>query len=236
MRSFPLRACPTVRPSRDCKHSGRARARRLPTWPCPKASMARSVTECIRCFWMRHFRRALASPVRTRQESEGGFVADVTLTDPRGQILVEVVGLQGRPLQGASASPGLGEESGLYQFGWSVSSSPQASAPSGRWLVVAREPDEVAAGIVAELRARGADCVCVDLAGLRAALPAEQVVCLWRRGGDEADVEAACRLAGEGLKIVQLLAQQEQAARLWWVTHGAVAVTAQEPANVAQAS
>ena len=136
----------------------------------------------------------------------------------------------------ASVRDGVGEESGLYQFGWSVSSSPQASAPSGRWLVVAREGDEVAAGIVAELRARGADCVCVDLAGLRAALPAEHVVCLWRRLGDEPGVEAACRLAGEGLEIVQVLAQQQQAARLWWVTHGAVAVTAQEPANVAQAS
>ena len=174
--------------------------------------------------------------VRTRQESEDGFIADVTLTDTRGQVLVDVVGLQGRPLRPASVRDGAGAESGLYQFGWSVSSSPQASAPSGRWLVVAREGDEVAAGIVAELRARGADCVCVDLAGLRAALPAEHVVCLWRRLGDEPGVEAACRLAGEGLEIVQVLAQQEQAARLWWVTHGAVAVTAQEPANVAQAS
>jgi hypothetical protein len=67
-------------------------------------------------------------------------------------------------------------------------------------------------------------------------LPAEHVVCLWRRVEDRSDAEAAQRLASEGLSIVQLLAQQEQAARLWWVTRGAVAVTAEEPAEVGQAS
>jgi NADPH:quinone reductase-like Zn-dependent oxidoreductase/acyl carrier protein len=86
---------------------------------------------------------------------------------------------------------------------------------------------------VERLRKAGASCTCVDIAGLAAALPAEHVVCLWR-GVD--DAAAAQQLASAGLSVVQLLAQQEPAPRLWWVTRGAVAVMAQEPAEVGQAS
>jgi NADPH:quinone reductase-like Zn-dependent oxidoreductase/acyl carrier protein len=184
---------------------------------------------------------AAAVYVRTRQEESGGAsadgLADVTLTDARGHVLVEVVGLHGRAVEAEGLHRAEGIANALYQLGWSASPPPPASAPSGRWVVVAGEQDGVTDDVVERLRTAGAACMRVDIAGLAAALPAEHVVCMWRRVDDGADAaEAAPRLASEGLSIMQLLAKQGQVPRLWWVTRGAVAVTAQEAADVAQAS
>src|SRR5262245_24221889 len=181
---------------------------------------------------------AAVAYVRTRQEGESadGLTADVTLTDAQGHVLVEVLGMRGRPVEVQALDRAPGAANALYQLGWLPSSSPQGSVPSGRWVVVAAEQDEVADALVERLRVLGAACERIDIAGLTAALPAEHVVCLWRRVEDGSDVEAAQRLASAGLSIVQLLAKQEQASRLWWVTRGAVAVTAEEPAEVGQAS
>src|SRR5262249_17240132 len=180
---------------------------------------------------------AAVAYVRTRQEGESadGFIADVMLTDAQGHVLVEVVGLRGRPLEVEALDCAPGVANALYQMSW-LALPPQESAPSGRWVVVAAERDEVANALIERLRALGAACERSDVGGLTAALPAEHVVCLWRRVEDGSDAEAAQRLASEGLSVVQLLAKQEQAARLWWVTRGAVAVTAEEPADVGQAS
>jgi NADPH:quinone reductase-like Zn-dependent oxidoreductase len=67
------------------------------------------------------------------------------------------------------------------------------------------------------------------------ALPCDHVVCLWRGWGEEA-ASAAERLSCEGLSVVQVVARQESPPRLWWVTRGAVSVTADEAADVGQAS
>jgi NADPH:quinone reductase-like Zn-dependent oxidoreductase/acyl carrier protein len=76
----------------------------------------------------------------------------------------------------------------------------------------------------------------VDADGLASAMPADHVVSLWSRGTEQEDAAAAHRLASAGLSMVQLLAQQERTPRLWWVTRGAMSVTAAEGAEVAQAS
>jgi len=175
--------------------------------------------------------------VRMRPESESadGFTADVMLTDAQGEVLVEAVGLRGRPLEAEALHHGIA--SALYRVDWLASPKPSLGvAPSGRCVVVAAWPDEVANALIERLRALGAACERVDMAGLPAVLPAQHVVCLWHRAEDEVDAAAAARMSSEGLSVVQLLAKQEQTARLWWVTRGAVAVTATEPADVGQAS
>jgi acyl transferase domain-containing protein/surfactin synthase thioesterase subunit/acyl carrier protein len=175
--------------------------------------------------------------VRMRPESESadGFTADVMLTDAQGEVLVEAVGLRGRPLEAEALHHGIA--SALYRVDWLASPKPSLGvAPSGRCVVVAAGQDEGANALIERLRALGAACERVDMVGLPAVLPAQHVVCLWHRAEDEADVAAATRMSSEGLSVVQLLAKQEQTARLWWVTRGAVAVTATEPADVGQAS
>ncbi|WP_315833555.1 type I polyketide synthase [Bradyrhizobium prioriisuperbiae] len=177
--------------------------------------------------------------VRARPEAAGeaseGLLVDVTLSDAQGDVLVEVVGLRSRAAEESSLPRSEGTANALYQLGWSPSPSPQVSAPSGRWVVVAGQ-DEASAAVVDRLRQAGAECTCVDVSGLSAALPADHVVCLWGRGAEVEDAEAAQRVASAGLSMVQLLAQQERAPRLWWVTRGAVSVTAAEASEVAQAS
>src|SRR5436305_8591244 len=84
--------------------------------------------------------------------------------------------------------------------------------------------------------ASGAACERASLEDVAAALPADHVVCLWRGVSVEAAAAEAQRLASAGLALVQVLARQEKAARLWWVTRGAVATAGEEVAEVSQAS
>ena len=94
----------------------------------------------------------------------------------------------------------------------------------------------MAGALVERVLAAGAACKLVALEDLPAALPAEHVVCLWH-----GPVRARC--GGGGAAAVErgafdgaVAGPAEQAPRLWWVTRGAVAVTAGEAAEVAQAS
>ena len=187
-----------------------------------------------------HASGATAAWVHVRRaEQPGGEngAADVTLTDERGDVLVEVIGLRSRPVADEALDQSQEVANALYELGWPASPASPASTPSGRWVVVAAEQDATTEAVVERLRTAGAACERVDIAGLAAALPAEHVVCLWGRPDDEATAaEAAYRMASDGLGMVQLVAKQERAPRLWWVTRGAVAVTAEEPAEVAQAS
>ena len=114
--------------------------------------------------------------------------------------------------------------------------APGEAKLSGRWVVVAEQAEATAAAVVERLRHAGAECIVVDAEGLAAVLPADHVVVLWSRGSEEGDAEAAHRLASSGLSMVQHLAKQERPPRLWWVTRGAMSVTAAEGAEVAQAS
>ena len=175
--------------------------------------------------------------MRQESESADGFTADITLTDAQGQVLVEAAGLRGRPFAAETLHQGPETASALYRVDWMTSANPPLGvAPSGRCLVVAAVSDAMADAVVERLRGLGAACERVDLAGLTAVLPAEHVVCLWCRTEEEADAAAAARMSSEGLAVAQLLAKQEQSARLWWVTRGAVAATAREPADVGQAA
>jgi NAD(P)-dependent dehydrogenase (short-subunit alcohol dehydrogenase family)/acyl carrier protein len=166
---------------------------------------------------------------------------DVTLTDAQGQVFVEVIGLRRRPAEIEAIQERVtnGVSDALYSVEWPSVAQPAAEStlPAGRWLVVADEDDAVAEALTDELRARGAVCVRVHEVGrLEGELPAEHVVCVWgKRGREEAPV-AAMRMANEGLVIAQTLARQSQASRLWWVTTGAVAVSAKEVPAVEQAT
>ncbi|HVR07471.1 MAG TPA: SDR family NAD(P)-dependent oxidoreductase, partial [Thermoanaerobaculia bacterium] len=174
--------------------------------------------------------------VRRRSESGDGVAADVTLADEQGEVLVEVAGLRSRPVEESAFGRAEGVASALYQLSWTASPAPAASPASGRWLVVAGEDDAAAADVVERLRQSGVACERVTAAALPAALPAEHVVCLWRGVEEGGSAEGAHRLSAEGLSLVQLVAEQERSPRLWWATRGAVSVTAEESAEVAQAS
>ncbi|WEQ54930.1 SDR family NAD(P)-dependent oxidoreductase [Komagataeibacter nataicola] len=174
--------------------------------------------------------------VRRREGTGEGLAVDVTLADARGEVLAEVIGLSVRPVVADAVPRGPAIANALYQLDWSACPPPRRVPPSGRWLVVAGEHDDAAGGVIERLRAAGAWCERVDVDGLSDAPLAEHVVCLWQRGNDDDDGEAALRLASAGLSVVQLLSARAPVPRLLWVTRGAVAVTEQEPADVAQAS
>jgi acyl transferase domain-containing protein len=164
-----------------------------------------------------HASGATAAWVHVRRaEQPGGEngAADVTLTDERGDVLVEVIGLRSRPVADEALDQSQEVANALYELGWPASPASPASTPSGRWVVVAAEQDATTEAVVERLRTAGAACERVDIAGLAAALPAEHVVCLWGRPDDEATAaEAAYRMASDGLGMVQLVAKQERAPR-----------------------
>ena len=185
---------------------------------------------------------AAATCAAREEEADGasgeGFAADVTLTDAQGHVLVEVVGLRVRPPRkkllprawkaceralsaGLVASPA---PAGVGDFG---------SVGRGR----ARQRTRRRTRSSNELRLAGAASIASPCQRLAAALPAEHVVCLWRGARAEKTARRRrIRWRAQGLSMVQLLARQELAPRLWWVTRGAVTVTAEEPADVGQAS
>lgn len=162
--------------------------------------------------------------VRLRSRGADGLVADVTLADPAGRIVAEVAQLGLRRFAAGSLGGSLPRRGGeLYQLEWRPwTGDTGAAALSGRWLVVATEHTARAEFCLQELSERGASCDLVTLEALEAALPAQNVVCLWDtelQGGDAAQV-----LATQALRVGQVLVRSGAATRLWWCTRGAVAV------------
>jgi acyl transferase domain-containing protein/NADPH-dependent curcumin reductase CurA/acyl carrier protein len=172
-----------------------------------------------------------------RTNDDASFAADVTLVDPRGQVLVEVVGLRLRHAE----TTAIGEAKdivpdALFRVEWlavpgSESSSERATLPPGRWLVVASEGDALAQTFVEQMLLAGASCRQTQWARLHEELPAEHVICVWGGGSDGASL--ALRAASEGLGVVQTLAKQTASPRMVWVTTGAVATTVAEAPAVA---
>jgi acyl transferase domain-containing protein len=168
---------------------------------------------------------AFVHATRTIAHEDGAFSADVTLMDAEGHVLVEVVGLQSRPLR-AEMLDGVAATS-VYRLGWpEVATSTESKLPRGSWVVVAAAENPVGRRIVELIRARGAEVERVDVARLREVLPVAHVVCVWGGSSDEGMAEQAERLASEGLSVVQTLAMEAKPTRLWWVTTGAVAAVA----------
>jgi acyl transferase domain-containing protein/acyl carrier protein len=166
-----------------------------------------------------------------------GHAYDLTLADPRGRVLVEVGGLQLRPVdQETFASRGHGTAEDLYRVEWPEVALPSLSKdalPPGEWLLVSAMGDALADALAVRLGERGRPCRRVEFRGLGAGLSgAEHVVCVW--GGvdaDESEAAAAMRFAREGLSVVQALAKEEHVRRVLWVTQGAVS-TAKAGADI----
>ena len=150
----------------------------------------------------------------------GGQVFNVTLTDARGDRIAELAGLRMRRASAATSENAAVEA--FYRLAWERSDGPEKTQlPAGRWLVVG--DDEAATVAASALVAAGATCERVAFADLAAALPAEQVVCIWSAGeGSEGGEQAA----QAGLRVVKALSGEGAAPRLWWVTREAVSVAA----------
>ena len=175
--------------------------------------------------------------VRRRGGDWRRYAADVTLTDAQGVVLVEVTGLRSRAVRRRRLLRTGDAAQALYRLGLVCVACWAGCCTSGRWIVIGAADDALAGALVERVLAASAACNRVGLEDLPGALPAEHVVCMWGGTGESADAaEAARRLSSAGLLMVQLLAQQSEAPRLWWVTRGAVAVTVAEAAEVAQAS
>jgi NAD(P)-dependent dehydrogenase (short-subunit alcohol dehydrogenase family) len=104
-------------------------------------------------------------------------------------------------------------------------------------VVVGSEEDALAQEVEERIAGVVGVCARVEASRLEEALPAEHVVCVWGGTKEKGDAAAeALRVASEGLAVVQGLAKQERAPRLWWVTRGAVAVTTEQPVDEALGS
>src|SRR5205807_503096 len=68
-----------------------------------------------------HASGAAAAWVHVRRSEQAGGengAADVTLADDRGDVLVEVIGLRGRPVAGEALDQRQGVANALYELGW----------------------------------------------------------------------------------------------------------------------
>ena len=165
--------------------------------------------------------------VRVVERSQETVVADVILTDGEGRVCVEATGLRLKRVDveelrvkkraGSAADA-------LYRVRWLTAgvAPGRSDWTEGRWLVVG--DDEAATAALCEaLQRAGASCARAELGALAEALPAENVVCLWR-STLEKPAEEALRLAGAALAVVQTVAKGSPASRMWWVTTGAASV------------
>ncbi len=174
---------------------------------------------------------------RARQGAgAGGVVADVTLADASGTVLVEVTDLRLRPADREALRRVNGEPpiEAFYQLSWREAPLPAAARTQGDgiWVVVAAPASAAAAA----LEARLASCVVTEPAGLAATLAGATsvagVVCLWEASAGEAPPATALRVATLGLAVVRALLDRAPV-RLWWVTPGAVAVHGGEEVRAA---
>jgi natural product biosynthesis luciferase-like monooxygenase protein len=180
---------------------------------------------------------AAAADLRRREEqpvsrSTPSRMMDVTQNDEQRQILAAEEPIE--EIQQAGSPAG----QAIHCLQWQRITPPAVEAFKGRCVVVAELEDELADRLVNSLRQAGIPCTRVVPEDLAATLPAEQVVCLWGRTPVDANDAArtAQRLWSRGVAMAQLLVNRGRPARLWWITRGAVAVTAQEAADVGQAA
>jgi polyene macrolide polyketide synthase len=156
-----------------------------------------------------------------------GFMVDVTLCDADGRIIAEVTGLQGRGVEADSlVREQLKDDvsSHLYRLDWSLAMPPSsATSSSGRWVVVARAGDAMAAALAERLTASGRACSRVEPGRVDEALPADHVVCMWSRAAETSRSDEALRVSSEGLAVVHRVSKESKPPRLWWLTVGAVA-------------
>ncbi len=158
--------------------------------------------------------------------------ADFTLVDEDGGVIVEVEGFAVRraPRELFLRRDTRAQADCFYRLLWQPLPPPDLSAPppEGSWLVVAASGAPAAAALSARL----AGSLCVEPAGLAAALEgisaATNVVCLWETDTDESPPVGAQRVANEALTVLRALLGRA-ATRLWWVTTAAVAVKENEP-------
>ncbi len=166
-----------------------------------------------------------------------GVVADLSLVDAAGAVIAEVGRLHLRRADPASLrQPDTAvAPDAFYRLEWPVveAPSPTKAPQAGRWAVVTFAARRVEAGLLDALRAGGAMAEPIEVARLPQAAAVDHVVCVWDA---ESDAEAALRVATEGLAAIRALAGRKQPPRVWWVTRGAVAVTAVEDVSVASSA
>jgi len=157
---------------------------------------------------------------------EGG-TADVGLVDADGEVIAEVVGLR---LQAADPAA-LRRRSAagvLLRRAWQATAPADGQAPALRWVIVGTST--LARGL-----ARRLGGVATDVAGLGAALVGPRAGVI-QVGDADADTPAeALRGAEDGLRAVQAVIAAGTAARMVWVTRGAIAVAADDRVVVAEA-
>ncbi|SDT70143.1 type I polyketide synthase [Actinoplanes derwentensis] len=101
--------------------------------------------------------------VRHRAAEASRAVADVSLVDVDGTMLLELVGLELRAVSFGSPAPGGPAEAGVYADRWEPSDAAGAeSLPAGRWIVFA-DGRKHWRQAVAALEAAGSQCVIVEV-------------------------------------------------------------------------
>jgi acyl carrier protein len=154
-------------------------------------------------------------------------VADVVLADESGAVVAELGGLRARRARAALFGRSPAPADAFHQIEWQEAPLADGPAPPGRCALVS-DDDEAAAAFLAALGDAAPLCRRASAEELAAALPADDVVCLWS-GGEDAD--SAVRAATAALAVVHRLVGARApgestgpaAPRLWWVTRGAVA-------------
>ena len=157
---------------------------------------------------------------------EGG-AADVVLVDADGGVIAEVAGLR---LQAADpAALRRGSAAGvMLRRAWQATPPTDARAPALRWVVVGTST--LARGLAGRLGG-----VATDVAGLAAALAGSRAGVIQVGDADADTPAAALRGAEDGLRAVQAVIAAGTAARVVWVTRGAVKVAADDRVVVAEA-
>jgi acyl transferase domain-containing protein/NADPH:quinone reductase-like Zn-dependent oxidoreductase/NAD(P)-dependent dehydrogenase (short-subunit alcohol dehydrogenase family)/acyl carrier protein len=167
--------------------------------------------------------------VRLDAPAAASVSADVVVTDASGAVLVEVGGVRMRQADLASLGRPDAEAvpDAFHRLEWPVVDAPARPKPppAGRWAVVVEGERAAASALADALRAAGASAEEVDVAKLHDAV-ADHVVCVW--DGGAGDAEAAIRAATAGLAVARAVMGRKEPPRLWWVTRGAVGVSAGE--------
>jgi myxalamid-type polyketide synthase MxaE and MxaD len=150
----------------------------------------------------------------------------VRLVTPDGEDVASIGRLEVRAPQ-QRMSPIAPPAPALYRLAWSPSERRDASAtPSVEWAVVALSA--AAHGVVDEFSRRGAAVKLVSVDELASGVAGRHVVCLWDAlaGGEEAIGQVT-----RALSVLQVLCRRTDAARVWWVTDGAINVASADLSN-----
>jgi acyl transferase domain-containing protein/surfactin synthase thioesterase subunit len=125
---------------------------------------------------------------------------------------------------------------GLYRIGWKLLPLEGTSfEPGQRTLVVCSEASEIGHGLERALRERAVQVTRCDVASVAGALMAanvERVICIW--DSESADPAAtSLEQAIEAVNLLRPVARLASAPQLFWITRGAVAVSASEDTSPA---